>query len=158
MAEMSPEALERAYVTIVRELRDGDFEPAARGWSAEHIAAHVALNNDCLTSAARDVLAGGAASYNNESVVDIDQLTAYASKFTGLGDLADDVARSATDLAAAYADLTDTDPDAELEIVLHHDGRIVRDGRGPLAELIEGNSTFHLSMHTDQLLALRPSR
>jgi len=158
MAQMSSEDLERAYVTIVRELRDGDFESAEQGWSAEQIAAHVALNNDCLTSAARDLLAGGAARYNNETAVDADQLTAYASKFSVLGDLGDDVARSATDLAEAYADLTGVDPDAELEIVMHHDGRIVRDGRGSLAELIEGNATFHLSMHLDQLLALRPSR
>ena len=158
MAPIQPDDLEKAYVPIVRELRDGDFDPAPRGWSAQHIAAHLALNNDFLTAAARDVLAGLAASYTNETAVDIDQLDAYASKFALLGDLADDVARSATDLAAAFADLTSQDPDTQLPIVIHHDGRIVRDGPGSLVELIEGNATYHLSMHLDQLLALRPAR
>ena len=158
MVALNPDELERAYVTIVRELRDGDFDRPAQGWSAEHIAAHVALNNDFLTAAARDVLAGGSARYNNETAVDIDQLGAYASKFPVLGDLGDDVARSATDLAAAFGDLVVADPDAELDVVIHHDGRIVRDGRASLIELIEGNATYHLSMHLDQLLSLRPAR
>ena len=158
MARTQPKDLEKAYVPIVRELRDGDFERAPHGWSAEHIAAHVALNNDFLTAAARDVVAGLAASYNNETAVDIDQLDAYASKFDSLGDLADDVARSATELAAAFAELTSQEPETELPIVIHHEGRIVRDGPGSLVELIEGNTSFHLSMHLDQLLALRPAR
>jgi hypothetical protein len=158
MPPLQPEELEKAYVPIVRELRDGDFERPAHGWSAEHIAAHLALNNDFLTTAVRDVLAGLPASYNNETAVDIDQLGAYASKFALLGDLADDVARSATELAAAFADLTSQEPDTEVLVVIHHEGRIVRDGPGSLVELIEGNATYHLSMHLDQLLALRPSR
>ena len=155
---MVPEEIESAYITFVRELRDGDFDPPGDGWSAEHIAAHVALNNDIFAAAVRDVLAGGPAGYDNRSAVDIDLLTAYASKFADLGDLADDVARSATDLSVAYAELVTAEADTEIPIVIHHDGHIVRDGPGPLAELIEGNATYHLSMHLDQLLALRPSR
>ena len=42
--------------------------------------------------------------------------------------------------------------------MIRHEGRIVRDGPGSLAGLIEGNATYHLAMHVDQLLALRPSR
>ncbi len=155
---MQPEDLEKAYVPLVRELRDGDFERPAGGWAAEQIAAHVAINNDYFTFAAREVLATGTGAYDNETAVDIDQLTAYASKFAYLGDLADDVARSATELAAAFGDLCSEDADAQIPVVIHHDGRIVRDGPGSLVELIEGNATYHLSMHLDQLLALRPSR
>ncbi len=158
MAPMYLQDLERAYVPIVRELRDGGFERPLHGWAAEHIAAHLATNNDLLTGAVRDVLAGGAASYNNESAIDVDLLTAYASKFASLGDLADDVARSATDLAVACGDLASQESDSQIPLVIHHDGRIVRDGPGSLLELIEGNVTYHLSMHLDQLLALRPSR
>lgn len=158
MAPMQPEDLENAYVRIVRELRDGDFEPPTEGWAAEHIAAHVALNNDCLTDAARDLLAGLSASYDNESVVDINELTAYASKFLLLGDLADDVARSAIELAMALGDIRTQDADSDIAVVMHHDGRIVRDGPASLVELIEANATFHLSTHLDQLLALRPAR
>jgi hypothetical protein len=155
---MEPEDLERAYVPLVRELRDGDFERPVDGWAAEQIAAHVAINNDYFTSAAREVLATGTGSYDNESAVDADQLTAYASKFPYLGDLADDVARSATELAAAFGDLRSEDADVEVPVVIHQDGHIVRDGPGSLVELIEGNATYHLSMQLDQLLALRPSR
>jgi hypothetical protein len=155
---MEPEAIERAYIAFVRELRDGDFERPEHGWAAEHVAAHVAINNDYFTVAVRELLMHGAAAYDNEAAVDFDQLTAYASKFANLGDLADDVARSATDLAVAYGDLAAADADAEIPIVIHHEGRIVRDGPGSLAEQIEGNATYHLSMHLDQLLALRPSR
>jgi hypothetical protein len=155
---MQPEELERAYVTVVRELRDGDFERPESGWGAEHIAAHLAINNDYFTAAVRELLATGTAAYSNETAVDVDQLTAYASKFGGLGDQADDVARSATELAAAFGDLRSEDADADIPIVIHHEGRIVRDGPGSLAELIEGNASYHLAMHLDQLLALRPSR
>jgi Mycothiol maleylpyruvate isomerase N-terminal domain len=155
---MEPEAIEQAYITFVRELRDGGFERPEQGWAAEHIAAHVAINNDHFTSAVRDLLATGEASYDNERAVDIEQLTAYASAFDNLGDLADDVARSATDLAVAYGDLETADAETEFPIVIHHEGRIVRDGPGPIGELIEGNASYHLSMHLDQLLALRPSR
>lgn len=155
---MEPEAIEQAFITFVRELRDGDFERPEQGWTAEHIAAHVAINNDCFTSAVREVLATGAATYDNETAVDLDGLTVYASKFANLGDLADDVARSATDLAEAYGDLGAAEADTDIPIVIHHDGRIVRDGPGRLGEHIEGNVTYHLSMHLDQLLALRPSR
>jgi hypothetical protein len=155
---MEPDEIEKAYVPLVRALRDGDFERPEAGWAAEQIAAHVAINNDFFSSAVRELLAAGHASYDNETAVDQDQLTAYASKFPVLGDLADDVARSATDLAVAYADLRSYDEDDEIPIVLHHDGRIVRDGPGSLGELIEGNATYHLAMHLDQLLALRPSR
>ena len=158
MALMQPEDLENAFVPIVRELRDGDFERPEQGWGAEHIAAHLAVNNDCLTDAARDLLARRAASYDNESAVDMDELTAYASKFASLGDLADDVARSATELAIAFGDLKSQDADTKIATVIHHEGRIIRDGPGSLVELIEGNATYHLSMHLDQLLTLRPSR
>jgi hypothetical protein len=155
---MRPEELESAYITFVRELRDGDFDQPGDGWSAAHVAAHVALNNDLFISAVRDVLVSGPAGYDNRSAVDLDQLTAYASKFENLGDLADDVARSATDLSVAYGDLLAAEADTDIPIVIHHDGHIVRDGPGSLAELIEGNATYHLAMHLDQLLALRPSR
>jgi Mycothiol maleylpyruvate isomerase N-terminal domain len=155
---MQPDELEKAYVPLVRELRDGDFDRPETGWGADHVAAHVALNNDYFTSAVREVLATGAASYDNETAVDYDQLTAYASKFAVLGDLADDVARSATELAAAFGDLQAEDPEAVVPTVIRHDGRIVRDGPGLLVELIEGNATYHLAMHYDQLLALRPAR
>jgi hypothetical protein len=157
---MEPESIEQAYVQLVRELRDGDFERPLDddGWAAEHIAAHVAMNNDHFTGAVRDLLASGSAAYNNEQAVDLRELTAYADKFANLGDQADDVARSATELALAYGDLLAAEADADIPIVIHHEGRIVRDGPGSLAELIEGNATYHLSMHLDQLLALRPSR
>lgn len=155
---MEPEAIEQAYVRLVRELRDGDFEDPVGGWAAQHIAAHVAINNDYFTAAVRDLLANGTASYDNEQAVNLDELTAYASKFANLGDQADDVARSATELSLAYDELTAADADAEIPIVIHHDGRIIRDGPGSLAEQIEGNVSYHLAMHLDQLLALRPSR
>jgi hypothetical protein len=155
---MQPAEVEKAYVPIVRELRDGDFEPPEEGWGAEHVAAHVAMNNDYFTSAAREVLATGSGSYDNETAVDLEQLSAYASKFAVLGDLADDVARSATDLAAAFGDLQAEDPEAVVPAVIRHDGRIVSDGPSSLVELIEGNATYHLAMHYDQLLALRPAR
>ena len=155
---MDPEVIEQAYVPLVRELRDGDFEPAVDGWGAQQIAAHVALNNDSFTSAVRDVLGGRVAAYDNEHAVDADELTAYAASFANLGDQADDVARSATEMSLAYADLLAAEADTEIPTVIHHEGRIVRDGPGSLAELIEGNATYHLSMHLDQLLALRPSR
>ncbi len=155
---MEPAAIGHAFVVIVRELRDGGFEPAEDGWSAQHIAAHVAINNDAFTAAVRDLLATGAATYDNERAVELDELAAYAAGFDNLGEQADDVARSATEMAAAYGDLQEADADIEIPAVIRHEGRIVRDGPGSLAGLIEGNATYHLAMHVDQLLGLRPSR
>jgi hypothetical protein len=57
--------IEQAYEPFVVAVTAGGFRPPGpdEGWTADMVAAHVALNNDHWSRAARDVLAGGPSAY-----------------------------------------------------------------------------------------------
>jgi hypothetical protein len=154
---VEPGDIEVAYVPLVEALLDGRFRQPDEGWNADQIGAHVALNNDVISAAAISLLALGHAAYDNEVVVADGLLLAYAEQLGGRSALAADVRRSAADLASAYASLLAAGSAGTVPIptVIHHEGRTIRDDLGPVTSLIEGNATFHLAMHFQQLLALQ---
>lgn len=59
-------------------------------------------------------------------------------------------------LAAARAALDETTADYLLPVTIRDGGDIVRDGPIPIGSFIEGNASFHLDLHFEQLKALRP--
>ncbi len=152
---MDAQAIEQAYEPFVSAVRGGGFRAPGpdEGWSAAMIAAHVTLNNDHWTRAARRLLAEGSAAYDNETAVAAEILLDHVAAVGEGAGLVADLERSVRDLAVAYDELGATG-EQEIPVRIVHEGRIVTDGPAPLADMIVGNATYHLQMHYEQLLAL----
>ena len=153
---MDSRAIEQAYEPFVSAVRTGGFRSPTpdEGWTAAMIAAHVTLNNDHWTRAARRLLAEGSATYDNETAVADEILLDHVAAVGEGAGLVADLERSVRDLAAAYDELGPTGAQ-EIPVRIVHEGRIVTDRPAPLADMIVGNATYHLQMHYEQLLALR---
>lgn len=152
---MSSGNLEAAYAPFAASLLAGGFGPPAEGeWRAELIAAHVARNNDLIAEAAERVVAADEpVAYDNFSSVEDAQLASYADEVGGLAGLAREVDRSAARLARAAEALGDRGG-TEVHVVIRDHGEVVRDGPMPIGAFIEGNASFHLDMHAEQLRSL----
>lgn len=145
------------YQTFAAALRAGGFTAPADpdSWSAELIAAHVIMNNEFWTDAARRVADGEQPVYDNEPAVDAAELAQAVVRLGTLEELAGDVERSARELAASYAALSDDEAERPISVRIHHDGDVIVDEPRPIGSMLEGNAGFHQQMHLDQLLALR---
>jgi hypothetical protein len=152
---MESAAIEAAFVPFTAELRQGEFAVPADGWRAEQVAAHIVRNNDYLAEIAEHIVAGDVPDYDNILVTDDFELSAYAKQLRGLGGLADEVTRSARRLARAREALDEDQAAIMLPAVIRSDGEVIQDGPIPIGTLIEGNATFHLRMHLEQLRSLR---
>jgi hypothetical protein len=154
---MDAAEIERAYDPFVAAVAGGGGRPPApaHGGGAPMVAAHVALNNDHWTRAARDVLAGGPSAYDNEAAVDADVLRRHLDGVGGTEALLADLRRSVGDLAAVYDELGDL-RGTVIPVRIVSDGVVVRDQPAAVGDMIVGNATYHLQMHYEQLLALRP--
>jgi uncharacterized protein len=149
------EDLEAAYGPFVASLLAGGFAPPADGWPAELVAAHVASNNDLIAETAERIIAEPAAAigYDNARTVDETELSRFAAAAGGLAGLAREVERSAARQAAARQALGDL-AGTPVHVVIRDGGVIVRDGPVPIGAFIQGNASFHLEAHHDQLKAL----
>jgi uncharacterized protein YciI/alkylated DNA nucleotide flippase Atl1 len=155
---MTTGSLDAAYAPFIASLLAGGFsQPADDGWRAELIAAHVARNNDLIAETAEQVTAGVEVSYDNAAAVDNGELARYADSIGGLTGLAREVERTAARQAAAAAALGDR-TDTMVHVVIRDSGQIVQDGPIPIGAFVEGNATFHLNLHLDQLKSLEPVR
>jgi uncharacterized protein YciI len=156
---MTPDTLTAAYAPFVASLRAGGFRPPLPGtWPAELIAAHVASNNDLIALAAEKVAAGAdGVAYDNAGTVDEAVLARYAESAGGLPGLAAEIERSAERLAAAGAALGDR-AGTLVPVIIRDNGQIVQDGPIPIGAFVEGNATFHLDLHLEQLKELEPVR
>lgn len=153
---MASQSLTAAYAPFVASLRAGGFrDPDDSGWPAEVVAAHVARNNDLIAATAELVAEGAEVSYDNATTVDEVELAAYAASVGGLRGLAAEVERSAARLAAAR-DALGAKAETPVQVVIRDAGTVVRDGPVPIGEFIDGNASFHLRMHHEQLIALEP--
>jgi uncharacterized protein YciI len=149
-----PESLDAVYAPFVASLRAGGFGPPPDGeWPAELVAAHVARNNDLIAEVAEQIAAGQEVSYDNATGVDDAELAGYAASVGGLPGLAREVERSATRLEKARDSLGDLSGTAVPVIIRDH-GEIVRNGPVTIGAFIEGNASFHLDLHHDQLKSL----
>jgi uncharacterized protein len=149
--------LAAAYAPFRATLLAGGFDTPRPGeWSAELIAAHIARNNDLIAAAAEAVVAGETVSYDNASSVDEAELTRYVEEVGGLTGIIWEVERSAARQAEAYAALAQL-AEVAVPVRIHDGGEIARDGPIPIGAFIEGNASFHLAAHHEQLSALRPA-
>lgn len=155
---MNAAGLEAAYAPFVASLLAGGFSaPADGGWTAELVAAHVARNNDLIAETAEKVAAGLEVSYDNAGTVGEAGLASYAQSCGGLTGLAAEIERSAARLAAA-GDALGARAGTLVHVVIRDNGEIVQDGPVPIGAFVEGNASFHLNLHLDQLKSLEPVR
>ena len=149
-----PESLDAVYAPFVASLRAGGFGPPPAGeWPAELVAAHVARNNDLIAEVAEQIATGQEVSYDNSAAVDDAELAGYAASVGGLPGLAREVERSALRLEQARDSLGDR-AETPAHVVIRDHGEIVRDGPLTIGALIDGNASFHLDLHHDQLKSL----
>lgn len=148
--------IQAAYRIFVDTLRAGGFDRPDTGWDASLIAAHVAANNDSIASVAEEIAAAGHPSYDNADVIDDERLREIASAAGGLDGMARLIETSARRLARAWELLGPELGQVEVPAKIADGGQVVRDGPIPIRAFIEGNATFHLQLHLDQLRALLP--
>jgi hypothetical protein len=155
-ASMDGAGIEEAYGTFAVTLRAGGFLWPGSGWDASLIGAHIAANNDLIASVAEDIAAGRLPSYDNAEVIDDDRLAEIASAAGSLDAIAEQVMTSAARLARSWELLGPELGQVEVPARIADGGQIVRDGPVPIRAFIEGNATFHLQLHLDQLRSLLP--
>jgi hypothetical protein len=148
--------IQGAYRIFVDTLRAGGFSQPDTGWDASLIAAHVAANNDSIASVAEEIAAGRRPSYDNAELIDDERLREIASAAGSLEGLAGQIDTSAARLAHAWELLGPELGQIEVPAKIADGGQVVRDGPIPIRAFIEGNATFHLQLHLDQLRALLP--
>jgi uncharacterized protein YciI len=81
-------------------------------------------------------------------------LEAFAKSVGGLVGLADAVERSAVRLAAARAALDEEQAATLVPVVIHDGGEVVADRPIPIGAFCQGNASFHLDSHREQLRGL----
>jgi uncharacterized protein YciI len=155
---MRQDTIEAAFGPFVAELRQGGFGQPVAGWPAELVAAHVARNNNLIAEAAERVAAGEQPAYDNAAAVDEANLRSYAAEVGGIPGLAQAIEASARRLSLARLALDETHRSYPLPVVIRDSGRVVEEGPVPIARFIEGNASFHLDIHLEQLRSLRPAR
>jgi len=154
---MTSESIAAAYAPFVASLLAGGFrDPADGGWPAEIVAAHVARNNDLIAAAAELVAEGAEVSYDNADTIADVELAAYATSVGGLPGLAAEIERSAARLEAAH-DALGAKAGTPVHVIIRDGGTVVQDGPIPIGGFIEGNATFHLRLHHEQIKALEPT-
>ena len=155
---MTSEALAAAYAPFVASLLAGGFsQPTDGGWPAELVAAHMARNNDLIAETAEKVLAGLDVSYDNAPTIDEAELARYADSCGGLSGLAAEIERSAARLQAASGALGDR-AGTLVHVVIRDGTEVVQDGPIPIGAFIEGNASFHLKLHHEQIKRLETIR
>lgn len=153
---MTSQGIAAAYAPFVASLLAGGFsDPTDGGWPAEVVAAHVARNNDLIAGTAELVAEGAEVSYDNASTIDEVELAAYATSVGGLAGLAAEIERSAARLEAAR-DALGAKAGTPVHVIIRDGGEIVQDGPIPIGAFIEGNASFHLRLHHEQIKALEP--
>jgi hypothetical protein len=151
---MDQGTIENAYAPFVDALRQGGFETPADGWPAEFVAAHVLRNNDLISEVAERVVARGRPAYDNSAAVEEAELRALAEGAGGLFGLAAAVETSSRRLASAFGALDEENGAYLVPTIIIDSGQVVRDKPVAVRSLIEGNASFHLDMHFEQLKAL----
>ena len=152
---MTGDEIRAAHRPFTDLLRGGVFRASADDWTAECVAAHVALNNDEFTRVADAVRRGERPVYDNAIAVDEHRLRTYADESGGLPRLAEAVEESARRLARARDALSAEQAATEVHLRIRDGGELVRDAPGPIGEWIDGNASFHLEIHLDQLRGLQ---
>jgi hypothetical protein len=153
---MNSEEIVRAYQPFVDMLRAGGFVEPETGWNAALVAAHIAANNNEIAAVAEAIAAGKHPSYDNAEVTDDARLREISSAAGNLDGMAGLVETSAGRLARASELLGPEARVVKVPATIADGGQVVRDGPIPIGAFIEGNASYHLQMHLDQLRSLLP--
>jgi hypothetical protein len=149
---MDTTELRSAYAAFLELARTGEFGAPAEGWDARHVVAHLAANDELLTTVTQDVLDGRGERYYNHDAIDTNRLGSLAGDRT-LGELAD-WARSTS---SRLCDLADTLPEDDNALVHMHiqDGDVTAlDQPVPWHRALTIQARRHVPLHTAQLSAL----
>jgi hypothetical protein len=148
--------LRNAYATFLDVAREGGFgAPPADGWSAEQVAAHIALNDRALIAATLDVLAGEPASLDNRLITTGTVLSRHAFDRGGLKQLIDDIDASSRDLCDLVDQLDDHGARTEVPTRIVDGDEVRVDGPLSWGRVVGGASRYHLEVHAQQLRELR---
>jgi uncharacterized protein YciI len=146
--------LEIAFAPFRASLLAGGFTaPDDGGWSAEFVAAHIAMNNDRIAEAAEAVVRGEEVVYDNGPSVDEDELSRFVERAGGLVGLAEEIRRSAARLEDAYDALGELAA-TSIHVLIRDGKNIAYDGPMLIGAFVEGNATRHLDLHHEQLKSL----
>jgi len=150
---MDTTTLRSAYAALIDEARQGGFgEPPDGEWTADQIVAHVAANDELLTTATRQVLDGAKQPYYNHDAID-------TARLDELIKVKADVVQWLEQTSAALCDLADQLYEGDMTLVHTQivDGAITRVDRPlPWPAVLRTQAELHLPRHLDQLRALRP--
>jgi hypothetical protein len=149
---MDTSSLESVYERILEMAASSDFAAPAEGWPAELVLAHLAVNDDALIDALRDVLANKPTHrYDNSAAIDEERLRAQG----GLAEVIDKLrtsSRQVCDLARQLGPLEDT----PVEVHIKDGDDMVIDGETwPIGRLVQVHGEMHLPGHLSQLEGLR---
>lgn len=148
------ESLEAVYAPFRASLLSGGFAaPESGEWSAELVAAHMAVTNDYIAEAAVAVSRGDEVAYDNAASIDEAALSRRAERVGGLAGLAEEIRRSAARLDHAYRALGDRG-NTTIQVRIRDGEEVVFDGPMLIGAFIEGHASQHLELHHDQLKAL----
>ena len=100
------------------------------------------------------MLSGTSPIYDNEVAVDPDELREHVERLGDRTAIAEWVRRSAQEMAALHRSLTPEQRETSMPTTIRSDGVVVVDEPRPIGAMIEGNASFHLQMHLDQLAGL----
>lgn len=150
---MDTATLESTYDRILDLAVSGDFTEKAGEWPAHLVVAHLAVNDDLLIEAVRDVLADKPTHhYDNAPAVDDDNLRAQGT-LPEVVDKLRTTSRQLCDLAAQLGPLEDT----PVVVRLRYGDRQMLDGETmPIGRFLEIHRDVHLPSHLSQLEGLRP--
>lgn len=152
---METKSLREAYAQVIDEARTGTFGPPPEGeWSALHVIAHIATNDEIVAGIAEQALAGQHLPFYNHDAVDTAGLTERIKTFDGLAALTDWL----TETSARVCALTEQLPGDDTMVVhvhLEDGGKVRHDAPMPWSALVHHQTHVHLPAHLRQLRALR---
>lgn len=152
------DALVSAYDAFFAEALAGGFDaPPAGEWTAERVAAHVAMNDDAMAAVCRALIKGDTPTFGNEPCHDAAVLDALINGAGGTmaGVVAVGRAR-ATTLRLLLGRLDEDQLARVVAAYLTDHGNVVLDAAVPWGKLALATQTgFHLPLHTEQLRSLR---
>ena len=147
-----------AIAKLAHDIGAGRFRTPLTGWSAEMIAAHVAVNNEIFTELAVGLNVGRAVGYDNTQSANDEILKTFIGACGGLDGLVKRLTTSGDQLLQALAVLTPEQFNSELPVRIVHEGAVIADGWETFSILVDRHLTSHLEMHERQVAKLRLER
>lgn len=159
MRRMHPDldALAQAQDALLAEAGAGGFgPPEGAHWDAEHVLAHLVVNERLIEQVSLALAAGEDPDYDNAPGQDGFVLDTTIAEAGGLPGLIAVLRQAFTDVRAAAEALTDQQRARLVHVRIWHEGHRVVDSPQPWWGFAVGASTrVHLPAHLAQLRALR---